>query len=221
MRPLWIAAVPILATLSAAPAAAQVSARVHIDIPIGRPGPGTYGAHRQLVVREYDQYRFGAWDRYYDEWQPVTVYYYDGYYYDYPIVPYAEAIIVYRFRDEMFFAPRQSEFIVWQERFRSRDYGRNYNYGRDYYRPDPRNVRNDRDYRNDRNDQRYQQPRDDRNGRDGRDDRGGRDTRPQQPPQPPQPQRPVQPQHDDRNTHQAPPQSPAHDAYRSRPRGGH
>ena len=212
MRPLWIAALPVLATLSATPAAAQISARVHVDIPIGRPGQVVYGARRQVSVREYDQYRFGAWDRYYDEWMPVTVYYYDGYYYDYPIVPYAEAVIVYRYRDEMFFAPRQREFIVWQERFRSRDYGRNYNYGRDYYRPDPRNDRNDR---NNGNDHRYQPPRDDRNGRDGRDGRDDRGGRPQQP------QRPVQPQHDDRNTHPAPPSSPAKDAYRSRPRGGH
>ena len=154
MRPRWIFAVPVLVTSVADPAAAQLSARVHIDIPIGRPSPVAYPAvNRQVVVREYDRYRFGVWDRSYDEWLPVTVYYYDGYYYDYRIVPYAEPILVYRFRNDLFFAPRQREFNVWQERFRERDYHRDV--GRQY-RPDHRDGRDD-----DRN----QRPRDDRNAR--------------------------------------------------------
>jgi len=219
MRPLWIAALPVLAALTAAPAAGQVSARVHIDIPIGRQGPMVYTApRRQVVVSEYDQYRFGDWDRYYDQWLPETVYYYDGYYYDYPIVPYAEAVLVYRFRDELFFAPRQREFVVWQQRFRDQDYRRDF--GRQY-RPAPRN---------DRDDQRYQPQRDDRNGRDirpvqpQRDDRNGRDVRPVQPQRDDRngrDVRPVQPQRDDRYARPAPAPSPARDAYRSRPRGGH
>ena len=154
MRRTWIAAVPVLASLLVVPAQGQVLGRVHIVLPIGRPGPVVYNApRRQLIVREYDEVRFGAWDRYYDEWIPETVYYYDGYYYDYPVVAYAEPVRAYRYRDEMFFAPRQREFVVWHERYRERDYRW-------------KNGRKNRSIpRNDRDDRQYRPPRDDRDQR--------------------------------------------------------
>ncbi|MES1259417.1 MAG: hypothetical protein ABUL71_02395, partial [Gemmatimonadota bacterium] len=156
MRASWIATVPVLAGLVAMPAQGQVSARIHVDIPIGHGG--SIGNRRQLMVREYDRGRYGAWESYYDEWIPVTVYFYDGYYYDYPIVPYAEPVIVYRYRDELFLAPRQREFNIWREQYRVQPYRRDYDR---FYRPMPRNDRDDR---------RFPAPRDGRDGRD-RDDR--------------------------------------------------
>ena len=95
MRVSLMGAIPVLAALTAAPAGAQISARVHVDIPIGRQQGVIYGApRRQVVVRDYDEYQFGPWDEYYDYWEPVTLYYYDGYYYDYPVVSYARPIVV-------------------------------------------------------------------------------------------------------------------------------
>ena len=187
MRKSFLAAVPLLTMLSALPAGAQVSARLHVDVPIGRQPMVGYGAPRnQLVIRDYDERRFGLWENYYDEWTPETVYLYDGYYYDYPIVAYAQPIVVYRYRNEMFFAPRQREFIQWRDQRGFRDIGR-------AYRPIPRNDRDDRRFQDNRG---FQAPRgrdggqfrpapqqDDRNGRDARpaprqDERNGRDARP-------------------------------------------
>ena len=119
MRISMMGAVPVLAALVAVPATAQVSARVHVDIPIGRRAPLVYGApRRQVVVREYDPSLFGDWDSYYDDWAPTTLYYYDGYYYDYPIVEYAEPVLVYSFRNQFFLPPRDRRFEVWRRDFR-------------------------------------------------------------------------------------------------------
>jgi hypothetical protein len=138
MRSPMIVAVPLLAALAAAPASAQVSARMHVQIPLGRPGEVRRGADRRLVVHQYDARRYGAWESYYDQWLPETVYYYDGDYYDYPIVAYAEPIVVYRYRDDLFLAPREREFTVWRQEDRAaparRDVGRD-------YRPAPRETR--------------------------------------------------------------------------------
>lgn len=116
MRSTFLVAVPVLAALVAMPAQGQVSARVHIDIPIGRRPPVTYAPQRQrLVIRDYDESEYGYWEDYYDEWIPETAYLYDGYYYDYPIVSYAQPIIVYRYRNQIFFAPRYREFTQWRQ----------------------------------------------------------------------------------------------------------
>ena len=158
MRVPFLAAVPVLAVLSAAPAGAQVSARLHLDIPIGRRAPIVYGApRRQVIVREYDPSLFGAWDSYYDNWAPVTLYYYDGYYYDYPIVEYAQPILVYSYRNQFFLPPRDRGFDIWRREFRG---GGNFRgapaVGRDF-RSRPM-VRDDRQFR----------PASPRDGRDGR-----------------------------------------------------
>jgi len=80
MRTSYLATIPLLAALGAVPAAAQV--RVHLDIPIGGRPPAYAVQRRPLVIEQYDTYRFGDWDSYYDDWVPETVYYYNGYYYD-------------------------------------------------------------------------------------------------------------------------------------------
>ncbi len=64
------------------------------------------------MVRDYDPNLFGGWDSYYDQWVPQTVYLYDGNYYDYPIVEYAQPILAYQFRGQFFFAPRVPEFVT-------------------------------------------------------------------------------------------------------------
>jgi hypothetical protein len=148
MRASFLAAVPLLAALATVPAEGQVSARLHVDIPIGRSRPvaAFVGQRRPIVVQDYDPYRFGAWNSYFDQWVPETVYLYDGYYYDYPIVAYAEPIAVYSYRGGLFFAPRDREFIQWRDQRVYRGYGQ-------AYRPI---YRDNRIYRG------YQAPRDER-----------------------------------------------------------
>jgi hypothetical protein len=175
MRVTYLAAIPVLAALSAAPASAQVSARLHIDVPIGRRAPIVYGApRRQVIVREYDPSLFGAWDTYYDDWAPVTMYYYDGYYYDYPIVEYAQPVVVYSYRNQFFLPPRDRGFEIWRREFRG---GGNFHgspgFGRDV-RARPI-IRDERQFR----------PAAPRDGRDGRqfqpaprDGRNGRQVQP-------------------------------------------
>jgi hypothetical protein len=138
-----IVAAPILAALIAAPASAQLTARAHIEIPIGRSAPGYDLRSHQLQIRDYDQDRYGDWQDYYDDWQPETVYLYDGFYYDYPVVEYAQPIIVYRYRNDFFFAPRQREFMTWRDHYRpgpvrgyaGRNYGTQFRSGRQYAAP--------------------------------------------------------------------------------------
>ena len=180
MRASFLAAVPVLAALTALPVEGQVSARVHIDIPIGR-SPVTYAQQQpyapqqhRLSIRDYDEREYGYWEDYYDEWIPETVYLYDGYYYDYPIVSYAQPIIVYRYRNEIFFAPRYREFTQWRQYRPYRAPG---------YFAHPRPAWDNRSFPSrPRGDDRY-------NGRpgngyggygngNGRDDRNGRDMRP-------------------------------------------
>jgi hypothetical protein len=158
MRSFSLISIPVLATLAAFPLTAQVRARVHVDIPIGRPGREVYASRRApLVIGEYDVNRYGAYEDYYDSWAPETVYLYDGYYYDYPVDPYATAVVVYRYNNQYFFAPRTREFVQW------RDYGRNYGgYGyRPYVREEYRGRPVPGGYN--RGSQEYRQPRDTRN----------------------------------------------------------
>ncbi|MGH7524792.1 MAG: hypothetical protein ACREK8_10830 [Gemmatimonadales bacterium] len=146
MRISLMGAVPVLAALVAVPASGQVSARVHVDIPIGRRAPIVYGApRRQVVVREYDPSFFGAWDSYYDDWAPTTLYYYDGYYYDYPIASYAEPVLVYSFRNQFFLPPRDRRFEIWRRDFRGGGVRFGNGFGRDV-RPRPM-VRDERGFR--------------------------------------------------------------------------
>ncbi|HEY4320027.1 MAG TPA: hypothetical protein VGM77_02525 [Gemmatimonadales bacterium] len=145
MRSISLITLPVLAAFAALPLSAQVSARLHVDIPIGRPAARVVG--RPLAVREYDPALVGDWQDYYDDWAPETVYLYDGQYYDYPVVAYATPVIVYRYRDQMFFAPRGRDFVQWRS---TRYIGRDYRPGTYQYRSRPVPERNDRgriDYR--------------------------------------------------------------------------
>jgi hypothetical protein len=139
MRASFLAGVPLLAALAVVPARGQMAARLHVDIPIGRSRPvaGYQLSRGPIVVGEYDPYRYGAWDSYFDQWVPQTLYLYDGSYYDYPVVAYAEPVGVYSYRNEFFFAPRDRGFIQWRDQRVYRNYGSGY---RPIYR-DERSVR--------------------------------------------------------------------------------
>jgi hypothetical protein len=159
MRPTMLATVPLLAALISSPAAAQITARVHIDIPIGRGPDVRYppeAASREIRIYDYDRDDYGDWDRDrdYRRWQPVTVYFFAGRYYERPIRG-GRTMIIYRYGNRYFFPPRDTR---WEQR-----YGRDNDWGRRDDRDD-RSAR-DRDNRNGRD-------RDDRNARD-RDDRNG------------------------------------------------
>jgi hypothetical protein len=172
MRVSLMGAVPVLAALTALPAGAQISARVHVDIPIGRQQQGViYGApRRQVIVRDYDEGQFGPWDEYYDNWEPVTLYYYDGYYYDYPVVAYARPIVVFSYRNQFFLPPRVRAYDTWRRTYRPNGriiYRGSTNYRP--YQPAPRG-RDDRYDPRRGNDGRSYQPAP-RGGNDGRDSR--------------------------------------------------
>jgi hypothetical protein len=126
MRVITFATAPLLVALMASPAQAQISARIHIDIPIGRRGPVIVHrapAPRAVVVLQYDARRFGDWRRDARKWSRITLYYRDGRYYDQPWSG-ARAVAVYRYRNQYFFAPR--------------DRGWDRAYGRDFDRDDGR-----------------------------------------------------------------------------------
>jgi hypothetical protein len=154
MRTLHWTAFAALTILSAAPAAAQVSARLNINVPAGRPGRVYAGNRGRLVVREYDANRFGPWENYYDQWTPQTVYVEDGSYYDYPVDAYATPVVVYGYRNEIFLPPRAPEFFAWRDRWHPEFYRQPYrgrpvvqNEFRGGYRSAPAYDRGVRDYR--------------------------------------------------------------------------
>jgi hypothetical protein len=118
MRSLRFVTLPALIAAVAVPAGAQISARVHVNIPVGRPAPMAVRGqpHRAISIRPYVSSRYGAWEDYYQNWEPVTVYLSDGQYYDYPVYDYAEPVVVYRYQDELFFPPRDRGWIDFQAR---------------------------------------------------------------------------------------------------------
>ncbi len=170
MRPTILATAPLLALLTASPAGAQITAHVHIDIPIGhRQSDVVYrpeAAPREVRIDEYDRRGDGDWDRgdAYRGWSPVTVYYFAGRYYERPFRG-ARAIVIYRYRGRYFFPPRD---VRWEQRYgRDRDWGRSDNRDRD-----DRGQYNRDDRGPNHRDDRGQYNRDDR-GANHRDDRGG------------------------------------------------
>ncbi len=108
MRRSILAATSLITALATVPAAAQVSARLDVRVPVGRVGVGSRGA---LAIGAYAPALAGAWQDDYRYWEPVTVYYYDGEYYDYPIVDYATPVYVYRYNGRLFFPPRDEAFL--------------------------------------------------------------------------------------------------------------
>ncbi|MES2123508.1 MAG: hypothetical protein V4503_02350, partial [Gemmatimonadota bacterium] len=144
------ATIPFALLLVAAPAGAQISVGVHIDIPIIGHGGDYRHPVRAVRVYEYPPVPYGQWKKYYRSWNREVLYVYQDRYYDYPIRG-GRPVYVYRDHDRYFWGPGDGRWDRW-DRW---DGGRNDRYDR-----------NDRDDRYDRGrDDRY-----DRN-RDGRDDR--------------------------------------------------
>jgi hypothetical protein len=145
MRSAILATVPLLALLLTEPAAAQISATIHVGpIRIG-------GAHhvppqpRRIVVVDYDHRHFGHWKQTARHWRPVTVYVYQGRYYERPIRN-AKPIVIYRYRDSYFMPPRDREWNDYRARYERNEWRRD---DRRDNRPDRRD-----DHRNDRRDDR-------------------------------------------------------------------
>ncbi len=160
MRVTSIAIASLLGALATAPAAAQVRASINIgpirvaaNIPIvhQRRSP------RYVEVYAYSSRRHGDWRRSARDWRPATVYVLNGRYYEQPYRN-ARRIVVYRYRDQYFQAPRGRDW----ERSRPR-------YERDYWDADRRDDRYDRrdDRRNERRDDRVDRRDDRRNERPG------------------------------------------------------
>lgn len=158
MRNSVLVAIPLF--LAVAPARAQVSVGVHIDIPvIGHPSGGHYPAPARVVyVDDYPPVPYGQWKKHYRDWHRTTLYAVGYRYYDYPVRG-SRAVVVYRDRDRYFWGPQDGN---WDRGYRG---GRDEQYGRG-----DRNDRDDRYARGDRNDRNDQYDRNDRNG-NGRDDR--------------------------------------------------
>ena len=81
--------------LAITPLSAQVRASVHIDIPIlGTHRPvivdrdDRYDDRRYIVeVRDYSSRNYGQWKKEYRNWRPVTIYVFNGRYYERPVPP--------------------------------------------------------------------------------------------------------------------------------------
>ena len=119
MRSRLLAATSALAVFSAVPAAAQISADIHIGPYGGRP---VYVREpiREVVVVPSDRYRDGDYRDYYDQWSPVTVYVLGSRYYAQPYRN-ARPVVVYRYRDRYFFEPRDRGWVDYRSRYQSRD----------------------------------------------------------------------------------------------------
>lgn len=158
MRITTLALAPLLLAASITPAAAQVSATIHIG-PI-RLGGGDYHHHGyppRIVVVDYPHRHFGPWQRTAVHWRPITVYYLDGHYYDRPWRS-ARPVVIYRYRDNYFFGPRHRDWDRYRSRYEQREWRvwRDHRGGwRDDWRDDRRDRYEDRfDRREDRWDRR-------------------------------------------------------------------
>lgn len=174
MRISTLALAPLLLAASITPAAAQVSATIHIG-PI-RIGGGhddyRHGYPPRLVVVDYPHRHFGPWQRTAVHWRPITVYYLDGHYYDRPWRN-ARPVVIYRYRDNYFFGPRDRDWDRYRSRYEQREW-RVWRDSRGGWRDDWRADRGDDrfDRRDDRRDDRFDRRDDRRDDRfDRRDDR--------------------------------------------------
>lgn len=111
MRRSILVATSLITAFATVPAAGQVAARLAVRIPVGHPSRIGFGSRGGLVIGAYTPALVGSWQDDYQYWQPVTVYYYDGLYYDYPVVDYATPVYVYRYNDRLFFPPRDAAFL--------------------------------------------------------------------------------------------------------------
>lgn len=137
--------VPLLAALATEPAAAQISATIHVGpIRIGSNHDRYDRRPPHVVVVDYHSRNFGQWKKTARHWRPVTLYYDGGRYYERPYRN-ARPVVIYRYRDRHFTAPRDRD---WNEH-RSR-YERNEWRQRDNDRRDDRRDNRRDDRRNDR-----------------------------------------------------------------------
>jgi hypothetical protein len=162
MRSSVLVAIPLF--LAVAPAQAQVSVGVHIDIPvIGHASGGDYhrGPERVVYVNDYPPVPYGQWKKHYRNWHRATLYAVGHRYYDYPVRG-GRAVVVYRDHDRYFWGPGDGNWDRADGGYRS---GRDDQYSRsDRYDRDDQYARDDRNRRDD------QYGRDDRTG-GGREDR--------------------------------------------------
>lgn len=173
MRIATLALIPLLGALAAEPAAAQISATIHV-------GPIRIGSDRgypsRIAVIDYPSRRYGDWRQTARMWRPITVYYFGGQYYQRPFRN-AKPVVIYRYRDQYFHAPRDRGWNDQRSRYERNEWRQWRNDRGDGWRDDDR--RDDRrDNRADRRDDR-QDNRDDRrdNRADRRDDRRDRGRR--------------------------------------------
>lgn len=162
MRITPFASIPFALMLATAPAHAQVSVGVHIDIPIiGQGTGGDYrrGPVREVRVYEYPPVPYGKWKKYSRNWHREQLYIYDGRYYDYPVRG-GRVVYVYRDQDRYFWGPGDGRWDRWDRWDRGRD---------DRYDGDDWDDHYDRYDRYDQGN-RFDQYRYDQN-RNGRDDR--------------------------------------------------
>lgn len=169
MRFVPFALAPLLLAASITPAAAQVSATIHIGpIRIGGGADHYRGGYPpRVVVVDYPDRYYGSWRHTAPHWRPITVYYLGGHYYERPYRN-ARPVVIYRYRDHYFFGPRDRDWDRYRSRYEQRDWRqwRDPRGGgwRDDWRGDRRDDRYDR--RDDRRDDRYDR-RDDRYDRRG------------------------------------------------------
>jgi len=96
----------LLAVATPRPAPAQVS----IDVRLGPP----------VVVTNYAPDVYGDWRTDYRYWHPVTLYFYDGNWYQRQVRG-ARPVVVYRYRNQFFLPPRDEG---WMNRDRRYNYKR-------------------------------------------------------------------------------------------------
>ncbi len=180
MKTRLLLAIPVVAIALATPASAQVSATIHIGPYGGHRGPVVvHEQYREVIVVPYESRRHGDYRRSGRDWRPVTVYVLGNRYYHEPYRS-ARPVVVYRYSDYYFLAPRDRDWNDYRVRY-ERDYwhlhradGRN---DRRDHRRDDRDDDDDDwrdDHRNDRGDDWRDRRRDDRRDDwrgDRRDDR--------------------------------------------------
>jgi hypothetical protein len=115
------ASVALLLFTLAAPASAQISATINIGpqtfgrggVVVRRPAPPP----PVVVVHDYHRLSWGDWRRHARDWRPVTLYVVNGRYYDRPFGNGARKVVVYRYRNQFFTAPRDRDFDRYRERY--------------------------------------------------------------------------------------------------------
>jgi hypothetical protein len=123
MRIAALLTVPLLAGLLALPtgASAQVSVRVN-----ARLGPA-------ITLSAYSQQQYGDWRTDYRQWRPVTLYYYDGQYYQHSMRG-ARRVQVYRRGNEHFLPPQDEAWVGHDRRYNYKHRPNNEDYGRGQHR---------------------------------------------------------------------------------------